>query len=43
LNWTIVWFKPGGDLDGEELGDLLASIYLEGASQMSTLGRVGAS
>jgi AcrR family transcriptional regulator len=43
LNWTIFWFKPGGDLDGEELGDLLASIYLEGASQMSTLGRVGAS
>jgi AcrR family transcriptional regulator len=27
----------------EELGDLLASIYLEGASQMSTLGPVGAS
>jgi hypothetical protein len=37
LNWTIFWFKPGGDLEAEELGDLLASVYLEGASQMSTL------
>lgn len=35
LNWTIFWFKPGGDLDAEQLGDLLASVYLEGASQMS--------
>ena len=43
LNWTIFWFKPGGDLDAEELGDLLASIYLEGASQMSALGPVSAS
>jgi AcrR family transcriptional regulator len=38
LNWTIFWFKPGGDLDADELGDLLACVYLEGASQISTLG-----
>jgi AcrR family transcriptional regulator len=38
LNWTIFWFKPGGDLDAEELGDLFASVFLEGASQMSILG-----
>jgi AcrR family transcriptional regulator len=43
LNWTIFWFKPGGDLDAEALGDLLASIYLEGASQTSALGSVAAS
>ena len=43
LNWTIFWFKPGGDLEVEELGDLLASVYLEGASQMSTLGSMEAS
>ena len=39
LNWTIFWFRPGGDLDADELGNLLASIFLEGASQFSTLGQ----
>ena len=43
LNWTIFWFKPSGDLNAEELGDLLARIYLEGACRTSTLGPVGAS
>jgi AcrR family transcriptional regulator len=37
LNWTIFWFRPGGDLGADGLGDLLASIFLEGASQFSTL------
>jgi AcrR family transcriptional regulator len=38
LNWTIFWFRSGGELDADQLGDLLASIFLEGASQFSTLG-----
>jgi TetR/AcrR family transcriptional regulator, cholesterol catabolism regulator len=31
LNWTIFWFDPEGDLGAAELGDLLATVYLEGA------------
>src|ERR1700722_19443973 len=38
LNWTIFWFKPGGDLDADQLADLLASVFLEGASQFSIAG-----
>ena len=33
LNWTIFWFNPGGELSAEELGNLLVSIFVEGASQ----------
>lgn len=36
LNWTIFWFKPGGELSAEELGDLLVSIFVEGARQSAS-------
>ena len=32
LNWTIFWWDPDGDLDAADLGDLLAAVYLDGAS-----------
>lgn len=31
LNWTIFWYQPGGALGPEQLGRLLASIFIEGA------------
>jgi AcrR family transcriptional regulator len=31
LNWSIVWFRPNGTLNAGELGDLLATMFLEGA------------
>jgi AcrR family transcriptional regulator len=30
LNWSIFWFSPSGDLDAIVLGDILATVYLEG-------------
>ena len=32
LNWSIFWFSPGGDLTPEQLADLLAALFLEGAA-----------
>jgi AcrR family transcriptional regulator len=31
VNWTIVWFRPDGGIRPQELGELLARLYLEGA------------
>lgn len=31
LNWTIFWFEPEGELSAEQLGDLLAEVFLHGA------------
>jgi AcrR family transcriptional regulator len=32
LNWTIFWYQPGGAMEPDALGNLLASIFIEGAS-----------
>lgn len=32
LNWTIFWFEPDGPLKSDELADLLAQQFLEGAT-----------
>ncbi len=31
LNWTIFWFRPGGELTPDQLGEILATLFLEGA------------
>lgn len=31
LNWTIFWYRPDGPLDTTEIGDLLATMFLDGA------------
>jgi len=31
VNWAIFWYQPAGQLSAQALGDLLATIYLEGA------------
>ncbi len=31
VNWSIFWFRPGGELDAGSLGELLARLFLEGA------------
>ena len=31
LNWTIFWYQPGGSLEPEQLADILATIFIEGA------------
>ncbi|MCW2496850.1 TetR/AcrR family transcriptional regulator [Jatrophihabitans sp.] len=30
LNWSIFWFSPDGDLDRDELGRILSSVYFDG-------------
>ncbi len=32
LNWTIFWYEPGGKQTPEQIGETLASIFLDGAS-----------
>jgi AcrR family transcriptional regulator len=32
LNWTIFWYQPGGSMEPDALGTLLASIFISGAS-----------
>ena len=32
LNWTIFWFEPEGELTPQEIGEILASIYLFGVT-----------
>lgn len=31
LNWSIFWFRPGGDLTVARLGDVMAQVFLDGA------------
>jgi len=31
LNWSIFWYKPGGSLTPSAIGEMLASMFLEGA------------
>jgi hypothetical protein len=31
LNWTVFWFDPDGPMTPAELGDVIASLFLEGA------------
>lgn len=35
LNWTIFWFDPAGELDVGQLSELLATLFLDGASPRS--------
>jgi AcrR family transcriptional regulator len=30
LNWTIFWFRPDGELSIDDLGEMLASLFLDG-------------
>jgi AcrR family transcriptional regulator len=39
LNWSIFWFRTGGELNPEELADLLAAVFLEGAVVSDTAVR----
>jgi AcrR family transcriptional regulator len=32
LNWSFVWYKPGGDLSIDDLGELLSVVYLDGVA-----------
>jgi TetR/AcrR family transcriptional regulator, cholesterol catabolism regulator len=32
LNWSIFWFTPDGDLDRDELGRILSSVFFEGVA-----------
>ena len=32
LSWTLVWYRPDGDLSIAELADLMERVFLEGAS-----------
>jgi AcrR family transcriptional regulator len=32
LNWTVFWFDPDGAMSAAELGDVIASLFLDGAS-----------
>ncbi|MGA9532272.1 MAG: TetR/AcrR family transcriptional regulator [Anaerolineales bacterium] len=36
-NWMITWYRPGGDLDPDEIAESFADLYLEG---LNTNGRV---
>ena len=31
LNWTLAWWKPGGDLTPDQLADVLSDLYLNGS------------
>jgi len=33
LNWTIFWFDPNDDLTPERLGEVLATVFLDGAGE----------
>jgi AcrR family transcriptional regulator len=35
LNWTIFWYQPGGPMEPEQLAQLLASVFIEGAGTPS--------
>jgi AcrR family transcriptional regulator len=49
LNWTIFWFKPGGEYTPEGVADVLCQLYLQGAdtqpdatnAKLSASGRRG--
>jgi hypothetical protein len=30
LNWTIFWYRPGGRLSPEKIGEALQAVFLEG-------------
>lgn len=32
LNWTIFWFRPGGELTPDQLAAILTSLFLQGAA-----------
>lgn len=36
LNWTIFWFRPGGSLSAERLGEILGDLFLDGARPRTT-------
>lgn len=36
LNWTIFWYRPGGDMTPEKIAELLQTIYLEGVRQRAS-------
>jgi AcrR family transcriptional regulator len=38
LNWSIFWFKPGGELTAQELGKILATVFVEGVGLNDQLG-----
>lgn len=39
LNWSIFWFRRGRQLGAAELGDLFASLFIEGAAKKSGRSR----
>lgn len=44
VNWTIVWYRPGGKLSPKALGKMLAALYVDGAGrddQPERRGRAG--
>ena len=32
VNWSIFWFRPDGELNAEQIADLLCTIFLEGVT-----------
>ncbi|WND01481.1 TetR/AcrR family transcriptional regulator [Temperatibacter marinus] len=30
MNWTYIWFKPGGPMTSDDLADMIANIFLNG-------------
>jgi AcrR family transcriptional regulator len=43
LNWTIFWFSPEGEFSSTELGEILWSLFLDGARVRSSSPRATAS
>ncbi len=33
LNWAVLWFREGGNVTAEQVADVFARLYLEGAAQ----------
>jgi AcrR family transcriptional regulator len=41
LNWSIFWYKPGGELEIEQLAEMLATIFLQGTILVEPFKIVG--
>jgi hypothetical protein len=35
MNWSIVWYHKGGELEPEDVADMLVRIYFEGAAPVA--------
>jgi AcrR family transcriptional regulator len=38
MNWTYEWYKPGGAMTAEEIGENIANIFLEGLKERNQTG-----